>query len=112
MRRPRCCLRTAVAGRGPAAGTRWGAPQESAACPGAVWERNRGRAAPGRLGLNAPAPATPPPAAVNPGRAAAGLGITALLLSAALNWQHLAWWCLPLLVLASALHFRARMHGQ
>jgi transglutaminase-like putative cysteine protease len=40
------------------------------------------------------------------------LGITALLVSAALNWQHLAWWCLPLLVLASALHFRATLRGQ
>ncbi|HEX9474486.1 MAG TPA: DUF3488 domain-containing protein, partial [Steroidobacteraceae bacterium] len=50
--------------------------------------------------------------AVHPGRAAAGLGITALLVTAALNGQHLAWWCLPLLVLASALHFRATLHGQ
>ena len=60
----------------------------------------------------APAPLAPPLAALNPGRAAAGLGIAALLVTAALNGQHLAWWCLPLLLLASALHFRATLHGQ
>jgi len=62
--------------------------------------------------LNTPVPLTPALVAASPGRAAAGLGITALLVSAALNGQHLAWWCLPLLLLAGALHFRATMHGQ
>jgi transglutaminase-like putative cysteine protease len=62
--------------------------------------------------LNTPTPATPSVIALNPGRATAGLGISALLLTAGLNWQHLAWWCLPLLVLASALHFRATLRGQ
>ena len=59
-------------------------------------------------------PVAPAPIAVaqGPGRAAANLGIAALLVTAALNWQHLAWWCLPLLVLASALHYRAALHGQ
>jgi hypothetical protein len=62
--------------------------------------------------LNTSTPAAPPLAALSPGRAAAGLGITALLVTATLNWQHLAWWCLPLLVLASALHYRATLRGQ
>src|SRR5260221_4101285 len=112
MARPRCRLRPGVVGRGAAAGTRGGAPHEPAACPGAVWERSGRRAAPGRLRLNTPVPLTPALVAASPGRAAAGLGITALLVSAALNGQHLAWWCLPLLLLAGALHFRATMHGQ
>jgi transglutaminase-like putative cysteine protease len=42
-----------------------------------------------------------------PGRSATTLAVTALLATAAVNWHHLAWWCLPLLVLASAWHARA-----
>ena len=45
------------------------------------------------------------------GRASTGLAVTALLLTAAINWHHLAWWCLPLLVLASAWHARAALRG-
>ena len=45
------------------------------------------------------------------GRAATGLAVAALLITAAVNWHHLAWWCLPLLVLASAWHARAAMRG-
>ena len=47
-----------------------------------------------------------------PGRAASALAITALLLAAAINWHHLAWWSLPLLVLASGLHLQAALHGR
>jgi protein-glutamine gamma-glutamyltransferase len=39
------------------------------------------------------------------------LAIAALLLTAAVNWHHLAWWCLPLLALASAWHVRATLRG-
>lgn len=39
------------------------------------------------------------------------LAIAALLLTAVVNWHHLAWWCLPLLVLASAWRVRATMRG-
>ena len=46
-----------------------------------------------------------------PGRAHATLVVAALLLTAAINWHHLAWWCLPLLVLASAWHARATWRG-
>jgi protein-glutamine gamma-glutamyltransferase len=45
------------------------------------------------------------------GRASTGLAVAALLTTAAVNWHHLAWWCLPLLVLASAWHARAAMRG-
>ncbi len=45
------------------------------------------------------------------GRASTVLAVAALLLTAAVNWHHLAWWCLPLLVLASAWHARAAMRG-
>lgn len=62
--------------------------------------------------MNVPATKEPPLVAPRPGRGAAALSITALLVTAALNWQHLAWWCLPLLVLASALHYRAMVRGQ
>ncbi len=62
--------------------------------------------------MSVPAAQLPLPVAQSPGRAATGLGIAALLMTAALNWQHLAWWCLPLLVLASALHYRATLRGQ
>lgn len=39
-----------------------------------------------------------------PPRSAITLAVVALLLTAAANVHHLAWWCLPLLVLASAWH--------
>jgi protein-glutamine gamma-glutamyltransferase len=45
------------------------------------------------------------------GRAATGLAVSALLITAAVNWHHLAWWCLPLLVLAGAWHARAAVRG-
>ena len=32
-------------------------------------------------------------------------------MTASVNWHHLAWWCLPLLVLASAWHLRATLRG-
>jgi transglutaminase-like putative cysteine protease len=47
----------------------------------------------------------------HPGRAATTLAIAALLLTAAVNGHHLAWWCLPLLVLAAAWHTRASLRG-
>jgi hypothetical protein len=37
----------------------------------------------------------------------ARLGLAALVLAALLNLQHLAWWCLPLLLLAAALRWQA-----
>jgi transglutaminase-like putative cysteine protease len=40
------------------------------------------------------------------------MAITALLLSAAINAHHLAWWSLPLLMLACALHVQAVLRGQ
>lgn len=46
-----------------------------------------------------------------PGRASTGLAAAALLVTAAVNWHHLAWWCLPLLVIASAWHTRAVMRA-
>ncbi|HEV7432099.1 MAG TPA: DUF3488 domain-containing protein, partial [Steroidobacteraceae bacterium] len=46
-----------------------------------------------------------------PGRSTTNLAVAALLITAAVNWHHLAWWCLPLLVLASAWHARAAMRG-
>jgi transglutaminase-like putative cysteine protease len=46
-----------------------------------------------------------------PGRSSTALAAAALLITAAVNWHHLAWWCLPLLVLASAWHARAAMRG-
>ena len=46
-----------------------------------------------------------------PGRSTTTLAVAALLITAAVNWHHLAWWCLPLLVLASAWHARAVMRG-
>jgi len=49
--------------------------------------------------------------AAHPGRTTAGLGLAALLCTAAMNLHHLAWWCLPLLVLASALHLHASLRG-
>ena len=44
-------------------------------------------------------------------RAASTLAIVALLCTAAANWHHLAWWCLPLLLLATAIHARAVVRG-
>ena len=32
-------------------------------------------------------------------------------MTASINWHHLAWWCLPLLVLASVWHLRATLRG-
>ena len=46
-----------------------------------------------------------------PGRAASALAVTALLLAAIINLHHLAWWSLPLLLLASGLHARAMLRG-
>ncbi len=37
--------------------------------------------------------------------------MAALLITAAVNWHHLAWWCLPLLLLASGWHARAALRG-
>jgi protein-glutamine gamma-glutamyltransferase len=45
------------------------------------------------------------------GRADQGLAIAALLTTAGINWHHLAWWCLPLLLLAGAWHLRASLRG-
>src|SRR4051812_31020442 len=47
-----------------------------------------------------------------PGRAAMALAVAALLATAAVNWHHLAWWCLPLLLLASAWQVRASVRGR
>lgn len=49
--------------------------------------------------------------APTPARSATALAVAALLITAAVNWHHLAWWCLPLLVLASAWHARAALRG-
>ncbi|HEV7432480.1 MAG TPA: DUF3488 and transglutaminase-like domain-containing protein, partial [Steroidobacteraceae bacterium] len=46
-----------------------------------------------------------------PGRASTSLAVAALLVTAAVNWHHLAWWCLPLLVIASAWHARASLRA-
>ncbi len=46
-----------------------------------------------------------------PGRACTGLAVAALLATAAVNAHHLAWWCLPLLVIASVWHARASLRG-
>ncbi len=46
-----------------------------------------------------------------PARSATALAVAALLITAAVNWHHLAWWCLPLLVLAAAWHARAALRG-
>ncbi len=46
-----------------------------------------------------------------PGRSCTALAMAALLLTAAMNWHHLAWWCLPLLLLASGWHVRAALRG-
>ena len=45
------------------------------------------------------------------GRISSAMAIAALLGTAAMNGHHLAWWCLPLLVLASALHLRLVFRG-
>jgi protein-glutamine gamma-glutamyltransferase len=45
------------------------------------------------------------------GRAGPWLPIAALFAAAALNIHHLAWWSVPLLVLAAALHLRAVLRG-
>lgn len=42
------------------------------------------------------------------GRSATMLAVGALLVTAAANGHHLAWWCLPLLLLATIWHARAR----
>jgi transglutaminase-like putative cysteine protease len=47
-----------------------------------------------------------------PGRAASALAIAALLLAAVINLHHLAWWSLPLLVLATGLHVQAMLRGR
>lgn len=47
-----------------------------------------------------------------PGRAASALAVAALLLAAGINLHHLAWWSLPLLVLASGLHVQAMLRGR
>ena len=47
----------------------------------------------------------------SPGRSATGLAVAALLGTAAANAHHLAWWCLPLLVIASAWHARASLRA-
>jgi transglutaminase-like putative cysteine protease len=39
------------------------------------------------------------------------LAVVALLAAAAVNWQHLAWWCLPLLALASGWRALATLRG-
>ena len=46
-----------------------------------------------------------------PERSGALLPIAALFMAAAINAHHLAWWCLPMLVLATAWHLRAVLHG-
>jgi len=46
-----------------------------------------------------------------PGRATTGLGLAALLTTATMNAHHLAWWCLPLLLLAAGLHLHAVLRG-
>ncbi len=46
-----------------------------------------------------------------PGRSATALAVAALLGTAAANAHHLAWWCLPLLVIASAWHARASLRA-
>lgn len=46
-----------------------------------------------------------------PARSCTALAVAALLITAAVNWHHLAWWCLPLLVLATAWHARAALRG-
>jgi transglutaminase-like putative cysteine protease len=46
-----------------------------------------------------------------PARSSTVLAVAALLLTAAVNWHHLAWWCLPLLVLATAWHARATLRA-
>ena len=39
------------------------------------------------------------------------LPIAALLCTAAANQHHLAWWCLPLLLLATTIHLRGQLRG-
>ena len=46
-----------------------------------------------------------------PERSGSLLPIAALFTAAAINAHHLAWWCLPMLVLATAWHLRAVLHG-
>ena len=45
------------------------------------------------------------------GRSATMLALGALLVTAAANGHHLAWWCLPLLLLATIWHARAALRG-
>ena len=47
-----------------------------------------------------------------PGRAGSALAISALLLAASINLHHLAWWSLPLLLLATGLHAQAMLRGR
>ena len=46
-----------------------------------------------------------------PERSGSLLPIAALFTAAAINAHHLAWWCLPMLVLATAWHLRAVLNG-
>jgi protein-glutamine gamma-glutamyltransferase len=46
-----------------------------------------------------------------PNRSCTALAMAALLITAAVNWHHLAWWCLPLLLLASGWHIRATLRA-